>query len=220
MLHLNIPADPVNFNVIECIQDAVVTETNGTSRRFLNVWHMGRASGSAPPNLTTLHTNIRNTLLGQIEPTLSDQYAANVGLIRPLDDPTNPGLELTPYWASGTENGDRYASFGAWTMEVVTGLRGRCFRGRKHFGPVPEDLTIKDEIDPATLATFNNAVGAFGALLGVGDGSGGTWNMSVLSRKNSILTGPSIVLTWADITVPTLQVRLGTMRHRKERTGS
>jgi len=214
-LHLNVPADPVNYNVVECVQYGLILQSNSVGRRFANVWHLARENAGGAPVLADLASNVATQLTTLMPPVLHTGYVSDGATIRPLDDPTVAALDVPDYWPDGAATGDRYADFGAWTMEIHTGLRGRCFRGRKHFGPVAEAQTTLDEIAAASTADFLAAVGAWEALTGLGDSGGNTWGLCVVSRKNSILTGPSIVLTWADFTACTLQPALGTMRHRK-----
>jgi len=96
-------------------------------------------------------------------------------------------------------------------------VRGRCFRGRKHFGVIAESQTELDHLTGAAVTLWDTVVAAFSTLTGLTDGNGNTWDLVVLSRKNSVLDGPSITFTYADMTSVRVSEVLGTMRHRKER---
>jgi len=216
-LHLNVAADPTNFQVLECVQAGNVDETNGTVRRVLNVFHFGRASGSAPPVMATLAGNVRTALNTALKSCLNEAYIAEGSYWRPLDNPFVPPSSQSSLWDNGTQSGDRSSTVDAFTMNIGTGVRGRCFQGRKHFTPLTESNTDGDEIDAAALATYEAGAAALQGLLGVADGAGGTWNLAVFSRQSSVLGGPAITLTWADMVSVTLQPTLGTMRRRKQR---
>jgi len=148
----------------------------------------------------------------------ADSSISLTGEIRFPLDPTDPIVVTTAGPLTRGRSGDTLPGFSAATVQLKTGLRGKSFRGSKHFGPVAEIDTDRDEL----TATASNGTnwGNMGKLLaGLNDGGGNSYGPVVLSRKNSVLIGSvaDTVAVVADITEGQINLKLGTMTRRKEK---
>src|SRR5262249_33292945 len=103
------------------------------------------------------------------------------------------------------------------TVRHKTAQRGKNYRGSKHLGPVAESDTLTDEIDPAMQAKWNSATIAISQSFTI-TATGGIWSPCVVSRNLSQLKTDAYTIIGADVTQGILNLTIGTMRHRKEKT--
>lgn len=217
MLHTAVPADPVNFNLLEIVQFGHVVESNASIRHVLNVFHYARFSGAGVVNRSAIASNLGGNLSGPVSNVLSVDYVADGCTVRALDAETDAPDPQPTLWATGLVAGDRMPSYGAVYMGLKTGVRGRSFLGSKHFGPIAESSTTLDELNAGALTDWADVVTAMLASLSLSDGVGNVFNLVVLSRKLSVLTGASISFCYADVIDVVVSETMGTMRHRKQR---
>jgi hypothetical protein len=113
----------------------------------------------------------------------------------------------------GAITGDRLQTFAAAFLLMRTGLRGRQFRGSKHFGPMSESDIGDDVFNAGCLARLATIATAMLATLT--DTTGNQWKLTVLSRTLSQLQfNPTTVVT-NDVTQILVRESVGTMRGRK-----
>jgi hypothetical protein len=130
-------------------------------------------------------------------------------------------FNLATIVTSGTIGGvstDRTTLFNAVFYQLVTGDRGRSWRGKKHFGPIPESHTTEDELNSTGIAAWNSVDGGLAALIGLNDGLSRVWTPIVVSQAKSVLGDETLRsisysdgLSWERSNV------VGTMKRRKER---
>ena len=93
--------------------------------------------------------------------------------------------------------------------------RGREFRGSKHFGPISDADQTGDEITPGKVAAWQ----AFAAVLAAPFSSiTGTYQPVVVSRKLSQYQKDPTTIVGSDVNGVSVNLTLGTMRRRKEKT--
>lgn len=219
MLFQNLAADPAIYNMLEGTWKIDVTQDNGNVKQFVNVLHFRRITGSTPPNMTTLVTSLDTNGLAMVLVNVNVNALWNSSSLRPLDDPLNPGIVYAVNTGNpGGQTGDRYDSFSAAKLSLNTGIRGKSFRGSKHFGPLSESDAAGDDLNAGAITNWTNtAVAIFGSPFILSDGTGNTFQCCVLSTLLSKLTPPSIQFTGADVLSATLNHTIGTMRRRKEK---
>lgn len=217
---INIPANLVTPVMIEAVVQCDVVEEDTSTQEIINVWHLaanaGNAGGLSLAGLATSFGTWWNSLFPAV---LSVDLAAPELTVRILDDPMSLAagpFPLTP----GAVAGDRLPTLAAVSIDLVTDARGRCFRGRKHIGPIAESSSTKDEIAAASLAAFNAVASGINNGVVYDDGAGNFFKAAVLSRINSSLVGPSVYFTYAIVQNGLLQVKIGTMKRRKEGVGA
>lgn len=215
----NVPANPTIPMMVEIVTTCDVAETNATTQRIVNVWHLsGRGGNPGMVDFSTLGNSFVNSIYGLLAPVLSVDYTGATATIRVLDDPTALPINLTDP-ADGTVSGDRLPTLASASFDLVTDARGRCFRGRKHFAPIAESQTTKDELSGAAIILWADLESALNGGISPVDGNGNTYDLCVLSRKNSNLVGPSISFTFAKVTAGIVSAKIGTMKRRKEGVG-
>lgn len=221
MAQFNVPANPLNPQMLEIVTYCDVVEADGSSQAVDNVYHFaGRPGNPGAPNLTTVLASFVSWHNAAVAPALSADYASPLAGIRMLDDPTMLEILSNPGdMSDGSISGDRLPTFNAVSVDVLTDSRGRCFRGRKHYGPIGESGTTMDEITGTTLTAFNALISALEPHLTLTDGAN-TFDFCVLSRINSNLIGPSIYFTFAQQLHALLSIKIGTMKRRKEGVGA
>jgi hypothetical protein len=215
----NEPADPVNYKLIELVQRGHVVGNNALNIPCFNVFHFRRLSGSTPGNVSGLIGNVGSALNAALNAALPAGYVSDEVGGRPLDDESIPETVVTPGWgAAAAVAGDDIPTMNAASFQLVTDGRGRCFRGRKHIGPVAESHTDMNVLNGTGLPLWQ-AVGAAILTLaaGIDDSLGNIYGLVVLSRKNSIIVGTGINFTTATVIDVITNEVVGSMDRRKER---
>lgn len=213
---INLPADPVAYEILECLLKIDLTLEDGLIRHLVNVFHYHKASGSGSPVLSQCLTSFADDVCSPIIAHLNVRCTGAKCELRPLDDPLVISLVTTPATAAGAVTGDPLSASLAAVVSMDTGVRGRSFQGRKHFGGLSEsDSDGGDELKASVITSWNAAIVPM--TLAIGDGAGFTYNPCVLSSTLSLVGATPPVFTGADVTTVTLNHILGTMRRRKER---
>lgn len=220
MAFFNVPANPANPVMLEIVCDADVAETDTTTQKVVNIFHFaGRGTNPGSLSAAGIISSFVTWWNANVAPRLSEDYPDTaVANCRILDDPTNlPGPDGG--LDEGGQAGDRLPTLAAVSMDLISDSRGRCFRGRKHFGPIAEDAVTGDEIDPTELANWNAMASTIAGGLSIDDGGGNFFDLCVLSRINSNLIGPAVYFTYAIVKSAIVQPKIGTMKRRKEGIG-
>ncbi len=214
---VNVPANPAIPVILEVVTKMFLLEADTTSQEIVSVWHFAGQSGNPGGlNLAQFAFNFTGWWGTNAQST---EYANGVANARVLDDPTSLPCVDQPL-SDGVITGDRLPSFNAAVIDLVTDARGRCFRGRKHLGPVAESGSTMDELAGTTLTAYTALEAALLGGVTLSDGGANSFDLCVLSRINSNLIGPGVYFTYAIVTKGVLSVKLGTMRRRKEGVGS
>jgi hypothetical protein len=200
---------------LEVLMQGNVIAGGSNSRAYNMVYHYRRTTTSVPPSKA-------NFLAAFVAATrLAILSASNVRLVltgyqaRWLNDATDPYVPLSDVHI-GLVTGDSLPTDNAVFLLFRTGIRGKSYRGCKHFFPIAESHTTtgSDDILNAGAITLWTAVAT--ALLGtITDSDGNVWVPSVFSRKLSqVKMNPTTVVA-NDVTAVLLNKRIGSMRHRK-----
>jgi len=159
---------------------------------------------------TAVHNTWAGTILGVLSQELDLLHTDAVG----VDDPTTFGTHVATF--SGGVSGDLLPTFACVKVNVVTGLRGRAYRGRTGLGGLTEDMTLSldgNTLKPATLTAIKNAVDSFyvtaqAALASIAGGS----SLAVISETVGGVPRPTPIST--DVTAMNTVAKLGTRRSR------
>jgi len=212
---VNIVADPAEPKILEYVQLGSITEANGLDKPLYNVFHYHRVSGSGFPDLGALCAAMNNLIVGDIQPLQNVRAHFAFGRLRPLDDPLNPGVVSLAQAGDGGVAGDPISAALALVVRLNTGVRGRSFNGRKHFGGWSEaDQDSGDEWDAGMLAAFAAFLPDW--LDPIDDGNGVLYRLAVVSSQLSDFLASTPTFTGADVTSLTVNKIAGTMRRRKE----
>jgi len=219
-VYQNLAADPVNYLMLECTCVNTVLMENGILQNCVNVFHMRRTAGTNPADVAGVLDQLRQFWINQVLPLLNNRAEFLRAEARPLDDPLVLAIEnATGATTPGGVSGDSLPLDSAVSMELYTGGRGRSFRGRKHWAPLSESDTTKDELTGTPLANWQSFANGIPGSLHFTDGNSNTWDLTVLSKQLSKLDLPSIVFTGSDVVSAFVNPIIGTMRRRKEKAG-
>ncbi len=179
------------------------------------VFHYRRVAVSVNPSKTALEAAFNAGPTPPILLLLNARYTQSRNDIRWLNDAEDPYVPTARAGVGGVA-GDSLSTFDAAFVLLRTALRGRRFRGSKHFGPMSEaDITTaNDDVwNAATLVRLGNVATAL--LVPLTDATGNVWNLSVVSRFLSQLqTNPTNVVS-NDVTQALVNKRVGSLNNRK-----
>ena len=198
-----------------------VTFSNGRVYPVTNLYHFRRAPGTW--HAVTL-SQLNTAFIGNFDASLSAalQNDAGAGSIQSkfLDLPTNdygPAGVMT----QGQVSGDRLPLYNTAVCQLKTGVRGRNYKGSKHYAPVAESSTTEDNLTGAGLALWQDVRQSLEDVSDPGfmnDAAGNHWYLTVISTTLSDLVSSPCLFTGADVTEVLLNVRIGTMKKRKEKS--
>lgn len=207
--------DPLN-RIVTFVISFILTTPNNLGRLINNVFHYRRATVGSDPIKSDLASTLDTAVLASMFACLaqSDSVPYNIG-VRYLDDALDPQEDHAGTQPWGGTAGDRLPLTVCATVQLQTGIRGRSYRGSKHLCPIAEGDSSMDQgtvgfkTNLDTFATNCHVVWA--------DSNGNLWQPIVVSAKQSQSIINQTSLTVSDITAGAANIKLGTMRHRKEK---
>jgi len=204
---------PLNqVTVAEIVMRGLIAAGGSNSVRTNFVFHYRRLAVSVDPTKAALDTIFTSTVAAPIAAALNVDWEASLHDIRWLNDATDSYLS-TVATEVGAITGDRLQTFAAAYLLLRTGLRGRSYRGSKHFGPMSESDIGDDVWNAGALTRLTTIATAMATTLT--DSTGNQWKLTLLSRKFSQLAvNPTTVVT-NDVTQILRRETIGTMRGRK-----
>lgn len=201
--------------VAQIIIKATLLAAGGDSRNVATTFYYRRTSVVTPPTKIALSNAFLALPYASMLAAFNVGYSSGTSNIRWLDDALDPTV-TTVLAGVGAIATDRGPSFNAVYMLFQTGIRGRAYRGSKHFPAVNEIDTTGDVLTGAGLVRWQTL--QTDCLAPLTDATGNTWNPCVVSFKNSQVRTNPTVTTYNDVTAIILDKTLGTMRKRKVRT--
>lgn len=184
----------------------------------INVFNYYRTTTVNPFTKTALNTIFQTNVVTPLLAAMNIRYTPGTLSIRILDD-FNDAPTVFTVAGVGAIATDSLPSNEAVYMLLRTALRGRNFRGSKHFGPASEVDTTNDLLVGAGLARWNTLKAAL--LAPCIDANGNTWLPTVLSRNLSnfgSVAVPLAVIVATEVTNILLDLNIGTMRRRRSTT--
>jgi hypothetical protein len=213
---------PIALNLQMNIEIHVLGETQArgsSSKATDNSFHFRRSNPALPLNKANVLTAFQTFIGSKIPLALNVRWTQLQNSCRIINDAQDAFVFATEVNV-GSIAGDSMPSLSAAYMELKTGLRGKSYRGSKHFGPLSEsDTTIAtdDLLNAAALVRFGVIASAL--LAGFLDADGNTWVPQIMSRTLSILgpANPTTVVA-SDVTAIALRQSIGTMVKRKAKS--
>lgn len=202
-------------NVVEISVQGSVVETGGTTRNIFNIFHYYQNPNQpSPPSAVVVANAFIAGPWAAILALLSIGYVGVQTLSRYLDSSANAFNTANPP-GTGAVILPRQPAQQAVVGFFRSAIRGKSFRGSKHFGPLATSQVTGDEIAPASVAAWQAANTGLVANITAG---GQTYTPCVVSKTLSQLrTDPTTIYGAALLTGLTNKT-IGTMRHRKEKT--
>lgn len=212
----------MNVQTIELVLSSAITA--GTPKPIVNVFHYQAPIAGAYQGQ---EQNIMNGFLAAPYNTLTAALNAawTYGLLtaRWLEDSTLPAV---PWAGAAPRNGQVAGDFLPTNVAAYfllrTPMRGRNYRGAKHFAPITEADTTGNELTGAGLTRWQALQSGAGSLADIINDGTRNYQPCVLSRKLSTLVNPTNIVVAQFGTgvggAVLLDKTLGTMRRRRERT--
>ena len=183
--------------------------------RTVNIFHFQRTSNVNPISKGNIDTAFQAAVVVTLGLALNVRWLQLSNTVRCVDDALDSPVSFS-HAVAGAVAGDGMTSIQAAFILMRTGLRGRSYRGSKHFGPLSEaDTTIagEDVFNAAALVRWGAVVTAING--GFTDANGNLWLPTVISRKLSTLrTNPTNVVVNV-VNQIVLNKRIGRLRRRE-----
>jgi len=209
---------PIPANLIthaEIIVKGIITGGGSNTKNTVNVFHYRRTSVVNPLSKTNLDTIFNTTVVAPLALALNNRWTQQHNTVRWIDDATDAPVPFS-HAAVGAVAGDGMTTIEAAFILLKTGLKGKSYRGSKHFGPLSESDTTapaEDIFNAAALTRWGAVVTALGTVLV--DASGNSWILQVVSTKLSQqLVNPTTIIG-NDVNSILLNKRVGRLRRRE-----
>ncbi len=138
--------------------------------------------------------------------------------VRLIEDPTRAAV-LTTDTTAGAITGDSMVMDDSSFLLMKTTLRGKSYRGAKHFFPMSEsDTTTSSDIWNAGCLTRLGAIAA-AALAGFTDSTPNTWTLCVYSRTlSNPPRQPAALIVTNDVSSILVRKSIGDMKTRRPKS--
>lgn len=205
-------AQKINFEVAILGSAA----TGGSSvTPSINIFQFRRTSVVPAITKLALYNAFNTNIIAPLLLAMNVRYTVNNVTVRCLND----ALDAPQSFANagvGAIATDSLPSNQAVYMLIRTALRGKWYRGSKHFGPANEVDTTNDLLTGAGLARWQVVQAAL--LAGFADANANNWVLQVFSRSLSIWQSNPTNITANDATEVLLDKNIGSMRKRRSQT--
>jgi hypothetical protein len=197
------------------IQVRGVIASAGSSAKATNFsFHYKRYATVFPVDHVHINTAFQAAVAVKIGLALNHRWTQSLNTVRFVNDALDAPVFVNEA-VVGAIAGDSMATHLTVYMLLKTGIKGKSYRGSKHFAPCSEADTTTggdDILNAAAIITFGNLAAAI--LAGFTDSDGNVWVPSVLSRFLSQLkTNPTTVVS-NQVTAVLVNKRLGRMKRR------
>lgn len=196
----------------------LMTAGGGSAITTYNIFTYRRTNSPGAADKTGLEAAFYGGVGAALILALNARWTYEFNAVRWMNDYNDP----TVFFAHndpGNVAGDSMPSDQAAFLLLKTVMRGRSFKGSKHFAPMSETdtTTAGDVFNAACLTRLGDIATAMAAPLT--DGNGNIWNPCVVSRKlSSLQLLPIAFVRGEDITQILVNKRVGSMTRRKTRS--
>jgi len=209
------PYVPVVGSIAEVTAFGTIAAAGSSSKNVISVFHYRLGLLTAPPTKTALETRFDAIVGASMLAAFNNRYTQQQTTVRWIDDATDPPVSFARAGVGAIAT-DSLPTDLTVSMLLRTGLRGRNYRGSKHFPAANEADTTGDVLTGAGLVRWQTLQASVFATLV--DALVNSWVPSVLSRSLSVLdTNPTTVIA-NDVTQVLLNKNTGTMRRRRVAT--
>jgi len=199
---------------VEVHSQGLITAGGSSSKVTLQIYHFRRTSVVNVPSKTVFDTAYQAAIAVPVAAALNNRWAQQFNTIRWLDDAQDAPVQV-PHVVVGGVAGDSDVMMNSAFVLFRTGIRGKSFKGGKHYGPLSEaDTTAPntDVLNAAAVARFATLQASL--IAGFADANGNTWRLEVVTRTLSQLTVNPTTVTAFDVTQIMLNQRIGRMSTR------
>lgn len=201
---------------LEVVSYGSCASEGGGTKNINNVYNFYRTATTLPVSKVNIDAAFQASIMTPVLAALSLDYTQIRNSYRFFDDATDAPISFS-YTGPGLITGERLPVYTAATIQIKTGLRGRIYRGSKHYSPLGESQSNGDVLVAGSITLFNAIATAL--QTGLLDSDGNVWITGIKSSKPpaQYLTNPTSVV-FTPISSALLNKTTGTMRRRKVRT--
>jgi hypothetical protein len=209
--------DPYNY--VEIVAQAFAVARPTYTKLFYNIYHFRRTTTINVLVKSHINTAFQANVVAPLLLALNVDYTQSANTIRFFENPIDEATAFTESGV-GAVTGNRLPDLNAAVIQLHSGVRGRPYRGSKHYGPIAESSTTGDDLTSGAVTLFD-AVGA-ALVAGFADSDGNAWVPGLkggvrIGSDAQYLTVPTTTI-WTDITSYVLNKTVGSMRRRKTKT--
>lgn len=206
-------------NASRTVEIVVKGHSNVNGKKIRNIFHYTQSVISGSTTKVTLGNIFGELWNANMPGLLSEDYKGDEITVRNIEDPTDPETPAVTTPADGTVDGDSLPLQNTVTVQLKTALRGRNFRGSKHFSPIAESETEFDELDATAVTSWLAGIAWMAQILTDPD-SGSAWTPAVYSPSLSTFTSIPYTIVMTGVGSLVLNKTIGGLKKRKEKTVS
>lgn len=206
---------PIALNLVrtaEIVVKATLLSLGGVAIPVSNVFYYRRTSVAVSPVKASLATIFETNVLTPLVAASHERLTGISQNIRWLEDAENPTMTISSALVGAIATDSLPPNATVYVL-MQTALRGKKYRGSKHFAAVPEIHTTGDVLTGGGLTLWQAVRDALAASCT--DADGNIWKPCILSRKLSqVKTNPTTVVT-NDVTTVVLNKNIANMKRRR-----
>jgi len=204
------------IRVAEIKMQGIRSTQGSTSKNYEFVFHYRRTTVSNIPDEVILEASFQSNIATALVALLNESYTQTANTVRFVDDALR-ATEIVSRSLAGGVSGDSMPAHASNFILYRTALRGKSYRGSKHFGPLSESDTTAasaDVLNAAAITAWNAMITGLSSPMP--DSNGNVWVPCVMSKAApaQYRVNPTNVIT-NDATLLLLNHRIGTMNRRK-----
>jgi hypothetical protein len=215
---LEMPIPDTSKITIEVAMKGQIAAGGSNTVNTVNVFHFRRTTTTNPFVKADIDTAFQGTIVQLFGLAANNRWLQSANSVRAVDDADDLPTDFA-HNVAGAVAGDSMTTIEAAYIRLRSGLRGKHYRGSKHFGPLSESDTTagsEDIFNAGAITNWQNL--ADGILAGFTDSDGNIWVPVVLSRSLSqLIVNPTTVIA-VDVTQATLNKRIGRLRRREAKS--
>lgn len=202
----------------EIVVHAYGVARGGRAVPYINIFHFGRSTPLLAISQAHIESAFQAAIGAKMLLALNVDYTQLTTSVRFFQNPLEAPFFVTEAGV-GAIAGDRLPDFCSAVIQLKSGIRGKPYRGSKHFGPVSESDTTGDALTAPALTRFQTLGAAI--IAGFTDSDGNHWlpglkgGVRVGSPAQYVFIPTTTV--WTDLNAYLVNGVLGTMRRRRAR---
>ena len=201
--------------VVEIAMNGLIASRGSNTVNTAFVFHFRRISILPAFSYANVEAAFGAAIGANIAAALNARWSGTVNVLRDIMDGTNAPVSIANADV-GAIAGDSEPPNTAVYLAMKSGLRGKNFRGGKHFSPVSEtDYTTatEDILNAGALARWTTVANAITS--GFTDADLNVWVSCILSRNKSDLTTSPATVFVTDVVTTQVNQRKGRMNRRE-----
>lgn len=201
---------------IEIVLNATMAANGGQSKNIANIFHFRRTSTLNPFNKANVESQFQTIVVAPLLLATQQDYTQTGTSVRCFDDATDPPQMFTETGVGAIAT-DRAPDYQTVVIQSKSALKGRSYRGSKHFAGVAEASTTGDILNGGGVTLWQAVADAW--FNGFTDSDGNIWIPIIKSNKPpaQYTTNPVTVVS-NDVVSVLVNKSLGIMKRRKIRT--